>query len=135
MTPKLLTMLWAGVMAAHVLCFVIAWVRTLGRPAERLPVTVAAIPAMFGTFVFALFLQVWVVGDQGASWTPDPVQWHRLWYRWWWVMIAGSPVVLGLGLWSLRLQPRGIWSLGARVTGILSTVVAVFVLAGLPAVG
>lgn len=129
MTPRDVTLVWAVVQAAHVLCFVVAWVQTWGRPLERLPVLLAAVPAMFGTWVYALFVQVWVMGDQGRSWAMDEVAWRTLWYPWWGWMLGASPLILGLGLWSLRFQPRRPFSMGARLTGILSTVLAVLVLA------
>lgn len=129
MTPRTITLLWAAVQAAHVLGFPVAWLQTLGKPLERLPVLLGAVPAMFGTWVFACFVQVWVWGDQGRSWAMNEQAWHTWWYPWWGWLVAASPVILGLGLWSLRFQPRRPWSLGARLTGILSTVIAVLVLA------
>lgn len=133
MSPDAVTLAWAGIQVLQVLTWSVAFLRTLrAPPGVRLPVLLAAVPAMYGTLVFSLFVQTWVVGHP-ADWTPRPGAWEVAWQPWWTPLAFGAPVVAAMGLYALWLDRRAGWTRAACVTGLASAAAGVTVLAAYPA--
>ncbi|MCK6504466.1 hypothetical protein L6R53_13865 [Myxococcota bacterium] len=133
MSADAVTLAWAGILVVQALTWSVAFLRTLrAPPGVRLPVLLAAVPGMYGTLVFGLFVQTWVVGHP-PDWTPRPGAWEVAWQPWWGPLAGGAPVVAAMGLYGLWLDRRAGWTRAACVTGLASAAAAVTVLAALPA--
>lgn len=125
-----MTIAWAIVQAVQLVTWVIAWIGTIGDAKGRLPVMIAAVPAMYGTLVYSLFVETWVLGHPDP-WTPRVGAYEALWFRYWEAMALTAPVIVAVGLWGLWMPPRQGFSLSARIAGLLSTAAAISALLAL----
>lgn len=131
MSADTVTLLWALIQGVQVALWSFCFVRTLRAPTSvRLPVLLAAVPAMYGTLVFAVFVETWVLGHP-VDWTPRPGSMEGAWRPWWGPLAGGAPIALGMGLYALRQAPARSWTTAAGVAGLLSAAVGVLVLAAL----
>ncbi len=129
MSADAVTMLWAAVQAVQVLLWTFTFVRTLrASTAERLPVLLAAVPAMYGTLVFSVYVETWVLGHP-ADWSPRPGALEATWQPWWGPLAGGAPIALGMGLYALKLVPTRSWTTAAAVAGLASAAAGILALA------